>query len=125
MAGGHLGGEGMAAFVRCDFWHLHTVNLVVSVDHVAETVLPVKGHFRKVVLVKIQEPAVTTYHLLDLRSLISAGLKILLNSFPEAYSLTHIDYCALLIKVLIYARTFRKTFQYACYVFGRFQLVVN
>lgn len=53
--------------MRSDLWHLHTVDLVVSVDHVSEAMLPVKGYFRKVVLIEIQEAAVSTYHLLDFR----------------------------------------------------------
>ena len=57
----------MAAYVRCDLRHLYTVDLVVSVDHMSEAVLPMKGYFRKVIFIKIQEAAVAANHLLDFR----------------------------------------------------------
>ena len=53
--------------MRCDLRHLHTVDLVVSVDHMSEAVLPVKGYFRKVIFIKIQEAAVAANHLLGFR----------------------------------------------------------
>ena len=49
----HIAAIGVSAYMRRDVWHLHPINVIVSADHVVESVLPVhcyKGH--SIVIVK-------------------------------------------------------------------------
>ena len=50
-----------------DIRHLHLIDLVVSMNHVVEPMLPMHGYKGQVILVKEEEPGLAVHHLLDLR----------------------------------------------------------
>ena len=54
----------MSAYMRRDIWHLHPVDVIVSADHMIETMLPVHCHkWHSIIIVK-QESAISIYELL-------------------------------------------------------------
>ena len=47
--------------MRCNIWHLYSVNVIVSADHMIETMLPVHCHkWHSIIIVK-QESAISIY----------------------------------------------------------------
>ena len=57
----------MSAYMRCNVWHLHPVDIIVSADHMIETMLPVHCHkWHSIIIVK-QESAISIYGLLHFR----------------------------------------------------------
>ena len=53
--------------MRCDIWHLHPVNVIVSANHMIESVLPVHCHkWHSIIIVK-QESAISIYGFLHFR----------------------------------------------------------
>ena len=40
----HIGAVSVSAYMRCDVWHLNSVNIIISTDHMIESVLPVHCH---------------------------------------------------------------------------------
>lgn len=36
----HIAAIGVSAYMRCDIRHLHPINVIVSADHVVESMLP-------------------------------------------------------------------------------------
>lgn len=72
------GASCVAKNVGRDVRHLHSVDVVVPLHSVVETMLPVHSHLRHPVLVQIQKAAVTVHELLHLRC------RSVLNDRPEA-----------------------------------------
>ena len=62
---GLIAAVSVATDVRGDVGHLNPVDIVVALDHMVETVLPVHRHFRQAVLVQKQKAAVPVDHALD------------------------------------------------------------
>ena len=53
--------------MRCNVWHLHPVDVIVSADHMIETMLPVHCHkWHSIIIVK-QESAISVYSFLHFR----------------------------------------------------------
>ena len=40
----HIAAIGVSAYMKRDVWHLHPVNIIVSADHVIESMLPMHCH---------------------------------------------------------------------------------
>ena len=63
----HIRAIGMSAYMRCNIWHLHPVDVIVSADHMIETMLPVHCHkWHSIIIVK-QESAISIYGFLHFR----------------------------------------------------------
>ena len=57
----------MSAYMRRDIWQLHPVDVIVSADHMIETMLPVHCHkWHSIIIVK-QESAISVYGFLHFR----------------------------------------------------------
>ena len=57
----------VSAYMRCDVWHLHPVDVIVSADHMIESVLPMHCHkWHSIIIVK-QKSAISVYGLLHFR----------------------------------------------------------
>ena len=60
----HIGTEGVSAYMRRNVWHLHPVNVIVSADHIIESMLPMhRNKWHSIIIVK-QESAISIYGLL-------------------------------------------------------------
>ena len=57
----HIRAICVSAYMRCDVWHLHPVDIIVSANHMIEAVLPVHCHkWHSIIIVK-QESAISVY----------------------------------------------------------------
>lgn len=57
----------MSAYMRCDIWQLHPVDVIVSADHMIEAVLPMHcNKWHSIIIVK-QESAISVYGFLHFR----------------------------------------------------------
>lgn len=64
----HIATIGVSAYMRRDIWHLHPVDVIVSADHMVETMLPVYCHkWHSIIIVK-QESTISIYGLLHFLS---------------------------------------------------------
>ena len=52
----HIGTVGVSTYMRCDVRHLHSVNIIITLYHVIESMLPVHCYFWISVLVKNRTP---------------------------------------------------------------------
>ena len=82
--------------MRCNVWHLHPVNIIVSADHMIKAVLPVHCHkWHSIIIVK-QESAISIYGLLHFRciSVLNNYLKHLCHILCDwQYSCSGIRLC--------------------------------
>ena len=86
----------MSAYMRCNVWHLHPVDIIVSADHMIETMLPVHCHkWHSIIIVK-QESTISIYGFLHFRciSVLNNCLKHLCHIFcNRQYSCSGIRLC--------------------------------
>lgn len=62
----HIRAIGVSAYMRRNVWHLHPVNVIVSADHMIESMLPMhRNKWHSIIIVK-QESAISIYGLLHL-----------------------------------------------------------
>ena len=64
----HIWAIGVSAYMRCNVWHLHPVNVIVSADHMIKAVLPVHCHKWYSIIIVKQESAISIYGLLHFLS---------------------------------------------------------
>ena len=92
----HIRAIGVSAYMRCNVWHLHSVNVIVSADHMIETMLPVHCHkWHSIIIVK-QESAISVYGFLHFRciSVLDDCLKHLCHILcNRQYSCSSIRFC--------------------------------
>ena len=65
----HIGTVGVSTDMRCDVRHLYSVNIIITLYHVIESMLPVHCYFWISVLVKKQKSRMPFYHFLISRFL--------------------------------------------------------
>ena len=92
----HIGAVSVSAYMRCDVWHLHPVDVIVSADHMIESVLPMHCHkWHSIIIVK-QKSAISVYGLLHFRciSILNNRLKHLCHILCDwQYSCSGIRLC--------------------------------
>ena len=104
----HITAIGVSAYMRCNVWHLHPVDVIVSAYHMIESVLPVHCHkWHSIIIVK-QESAISIYGFLHFRCVsILNTLLVKIKNFD--YSTYILFYQALLFCIKQIRITFRKS----------------
>lgn len=64
----HITAVSMSAYMRRDIRHLHPVNIIVSANHMIESMLPMHCHKRHSLLIQKKEAAVSIYHFFYFRT---------------------------------------------------------